>query len=522
MPRVLPPRCLFALLLALAGCDAKKERPAGDPGDPQPGGPSAADDKAARDEAKKRLKEIGKALHDYHNTVGFFPAGVVGPKGELGLSWRVQLLPYLGEDALYKQFNLKEPWDSEHNKKLVEKMPKVFESPGKKAPTGQTYLRSFIGQLGFLPAPLGVKVPGAPVRPPYPMPPGAWARGRPLTGITDGTSYTLAVAEAAEPVEWTRPDDLPYPPVPKLGAPFPDGFHGLMADGQVHFFPADLKDDDLRALITPQGGEVRPLEVVDKLVAAGKPPKKLPPSEIPKSLRDEGPRQTAVENLRAVVKAMRDHHNTSGFLPAGIAAKDGFGLSWRVQILPLLGEEALYKQFKPDEPWDSETNMKLLDKVPKVFASPGKAAPAGHTFLRTTTGPQGMIQTFPGQKGLPPGSQPGQPVPGRKISGIADGTSLTILVVEAAEAVPWTKPEELPVQGDAFAKKPLTVPKLGGPFEGGFHAAMADGRVTFYRSDYPPAELFKLLTPAGGEPVEPLGEPDRILYSLPPVVAGKK
>jgi hypothetical protein len=177
----------------------------------------------------------------------------------------VQLLPYLGEDALYKQFNLKEPWDSEHNKKLVEKMPKVFESPGKKAPAGQTYLRSFTGYFAFLPAPLpGPK--GARPTPPFPnQPPGSFARGQSVAGVTDGLSNTLAVAEAAEPVEWTRPDDLLFrgyipgspnsPPLPKLGGPFPGGFHGLMADGRVLFFPADLSQPSLGALITAHAGD---------------------------------------------------------------------------------------------------------------------------------------------------------------------------------------------------------------------------------------------------------------------------
>src|SRR5262249_18051136 len=163
-----------------------------------------------------------------------------------------------------------------------------------------------------------------------------------------------------------------------------DGFHGLMADGQVYFFPAELKEEVLRALITVNGGEVLGPEVTVKVFEAGRPPKKTVPSDIPDSLPDAAARKKAVENLRAVVKAAREHHAWVGFLPAGMGGKNAVGLSWRVQVLPHLGPEgtALYKEFKLTEPWDSEHNKELIEKMPAVFASPGKAAPKGHTFLR--------------------------------------------------------------------------------------------------------------------------------------------
>src|SRR5262245_11304997 len=111
-------RLLFAFGLLAAfglvvGCGKK-----GDPDvvvdpTPRPPTPGSSTEAAAKYEAVKRLKEIGKALHEYHDSLGQFPVGIVGPKGELGLSWRVQLLPYLGEDGLYRAFNMKEPWDSE-------------------------------------------------------------------------------------------------------------------------------------------------------------------------------------------------------------------------------------------------------------------------------------------------------------------------------------------------------------------------------------------------------------------------
>src|SRR5262245_56693586 len=73
------------------------------------------------------LKQIGVAMHTYHDKHRSFPAAAIyGKDGKALLSWRVALLPYLGLEALYKEFKLDEPWDSAHNKRLLEKMPAVY------------------------------------------------------------------------------------------------------------------------------------------------------------------------------------------------------------------------------------------------------------------------------------------------------------------------------------------------------------------------------------------------------------
>jgi hypothetical protein len=547
------PLALLVLLSLAAGCGKKPASepevapdPKPIPTDPAPKGLGAKAD------AANRLKQVGLAIHSYESATGRLPAGVVGPKGEVGLSWRVQILPYLGKDEaeLYNQFDLKQPWDGEANKKLLAKMPKAFAPAGKEAAEGKTHLRSFAGPAAFvrLPPPVPVGKGKAPP-PPFPhLPPGTPVPGQVFAGISDGTSGTLMVAEAADPVEWTKPDDLPFAgrgfdpkpvPLPKLGGLFPGGFHGLMCDGAVHFFPDTLPDEAVRGMITTNGGEVLP-EEVSKILFAPKPKKPVPPAAVPDALPDAAARRTAVANFHKVVLGLHAHHDAMGFFPAGVVGPDkSLGLSWRVAVLPFVGEEALYKEFKLNEPWDSDHNKTLLGKMPAVFASAGKAAEKGHTFVRTTTGPGGVLRTVPAgppAKGKPevppkvevnPSSQPGQIAFGPKLTNVVDGLSNTILFVEAGEAVPWTKPDELflPSPIDPKGGGPVLeakLPPLGGAFADGFHAAMADGRVTFYKTGYPTGHLAKMFCPADGWVVEPLGEPDKIGYSVPPPVANPK
>jgi hypothetical protein len=233
------PWCVLLAAL-LAGCGTNARPPGDGPADPGPFAdrqapdvpqdePAGASDAENRAEAATRLKRIGKAMLDHQNAVFKYPAGYVAEGGGLGLSWRVHLLPWLGKEGedLYKQFKLDEPWDGPTNKQLIAKIPTVYASPGKKTPPGMTHLRSFVGETAFFygMAPKGGNAPVPPVR------------GRQITEITDGTSNTLTVAEAVEPVEWTRPDELPcygypspktpeLPKVPRLGGVYAAGFTG--------------------------------------------------------------------------------------------------------------------------------------------------------------------------------------------------------------------------------------------------------------------------------------------------------
>ena len=96
---------------------------------------------AVKNAAADNVRRLGVALHHYHDANGRFPTvGNFDKQGRPLLSWRVHLLPHLGEQKLYKEFHLDEPWDSEHNKKLVAKMPKVFANPAvpKLAADGKT------------------------------------------------------------------------------------------------------------------------------------------------------------------------------------------------------------------------------------------------------------------------------------------------------------------------------------------------------------------------------------------------
>jgi prepilin-type processing-associated H-X9-DG protein len=81
-----------------------------------------------------------------------------------------------------------------------------------------------------------------------------------LSQITDGTSNTIMVIEAKEPVIWTKPADLTLPKektrMPSIGGLFKNGTNAAFCDGSVHFLPRSLMPAQLRALVTPSGGEV--------------------------------------------------------------------------------------------------------------------------------------------------------------------------------------------------------------------------------------------------------------------------
>ena len=150
------------------------------------------------------------------------------------------LLPYLEQDDVYRAFRRDEPWDSEHNLKLLPRMPATYAAPWTKyvdVPPGHTVIKVFVG-------------PGA-----------AFEPGKKLnlrSDFPDGTPNTLLVAEAGDPVPWSKPDDIPFAPDRpiKLRGLFKNGFRAVTADGSgPHMIPHDCDEAALRAAITRNGGE---------------------------------------------------------------------------------------------------------------------------------------------------------------------------------------------------------------------------------------------------------------------------
>jgi hypothetical protein len=187
--------------------------------------------------SQNNLKQLGLAMHNYLSTYNHFPTpALTDAAGKPLLSWRVAILPYIEEAKLYQEFKLDEPWDSDHNKPLLARMPKLYALPGEPKPDPtQTHYQVFSG-------------PGALFEP---------GKKVGVGQVQDGFSNTLMVVEAAEGVPWSKPEDLPFDPQkdpPKLGY-FPDGYNVGMADGSVRRLKKQLDPKVLKALITRAGGE---------------------------------------------------------------------------------------------------------------------------------------------------------------------------------------------------------------------------------------------------------------------------
>ncbi len=204
--------------------------------------PPAGERKATasqRRQSLNNLKQIMLAVHNSHDVSNQLPGDIRDAGGKALLSWRVAILPYIEQTPLYNQFKLTEPWDSEHNLKLLPQMPATYRLPGAPAGTTSTYYQVFAG-------------PGTPLGRPRP--------GR-VVEITDGTSNTLGVVEGAPAVPWTKPADLPYNPkgpAPKLTGPFSNGVHVAAMDGAAYALKRNIDADLLRNLIEAADGSVVP------------------------------------------------------------------------------------------------------------------------------------------------------------------------------------------------------------------------------------------------------------------------
>ena len=192
-------------------------------------------------------------------------------------------------------------------------------------------------------------------------------------------------------------------------------------------------------------------------------------------------RAKSVNNLKQIALAFHNFESVNNRFPAAVNKDKGpFPYSWRVAILPYIEQQELYNQYRFDEPWDGPNNRKLIDRMPATFAYPAfdgtpssRSSPSYFVF----TG----VSTIGGAEG------------GSQIQQITDGTSNTILAVEARRDIPWTRPEDLSID----PKAPL--PEFGGFTPDGFNALFCDGSVHYLKNSINPMVLKALITRDGGE-----------------------
>jgi hypothetical protein len=210
--------------------------------------------------------------------------------------------------------------------------------------------------------------------------------------------------------------------------------------------------------------------------------------------REASRRMSCSNNLKEIALAMHNYHSAFKQLPATATGGDPNNrlLSWRVAILPFIdGQESLYEEFHHDEPWDSEHNLSLVERMPDVYRcdSAGVLGAGKTTYMLP-------INAMPASAQNPPLLFEKDKI--TRFRDTLDGLSNTIMLVEAREqdAVIWTKPDDLPVD----LSDPLRV--IGDTHAGGSHVLLADGAVVFITSSIDPGLLSALLTRNGGEIIE--------------------
>lgn len=198
-------------------------------------------EKQARYQSINNLKQFGLGVHNYTNVNhhNFPPAYSVDKNGKPLLSWRVLILPFIGEEGLYQQFHLDEPWDSAHNKTLLAQMPAVYQSPGSAvAGQGKTNYLAVRGKDTVF----------------------SGEKANSFSTIKDSTSFTIMIVEVADSraVEWTRPNDFEFNPLNpieglvglRLGC-----FLALVADGSARSIPSSVSAEKLKGWFNISDGQ---------------------------------------------------------------------------------------------------------------------------------------------------------------------------------------------------------------------------------------------------------------------------
>lgn len=200
----------------------------------------SAREPARRSQCKNYLKQIGLALHNYHDQFKSFPpAWTTDASGRRLHSWRTLILPYLEQAELYKTIDFTKAWDDPVNAEAAKHLLDVYQCPSTTPDGNKTVYMAIVGPHAFLTP----------------------EKSRTHSDIVDGASNTVAIVEvpAEQGVHWMSPQDIDSEKfttqMSDKGNQHIGGGHVVMADGTVRFLSANLDAKTRTALSTIDGNE---------------------------------------------------------------------------------------------------------------------------------------------------------------------------------------------------------------------------------------------------------------------------
>lgn len=194
------------------------------------------------------------------------------------------------------------------------------------------------------------------------------------------------------------------------------------------------------------------------------------PTDVLAKLQEQSEEMRVMNEVRQTALAMHNFESAYGRLPFKPGPSQSDELSWRVRVLPFLDQNNLFQQFDLSQPWDSEANRPFSETRLPVFGIVGETNQTGLRWVQSDI---------------------------ERLADLTDGTSNTIAFIHNAPPVPWAANQPL-THNDAvrmfLALKPGETMIVG----------MYDGSVRRLSADTPIETFEALLTPAGGEVVDPI------------------
>jgi prepilin-type N-terminal cleavage/methylation domain-containing protein/prepilin-type processing-associated H-X9-DG protein len=224
----------------------------------------AAREAARRIQCFNNLRQMGLALHAYHDLGDRFPPGgwIRGPgkNNQVWLAWSALLLRHIEQEALYNAMNLARGFDDPANSTAAATVLSVYLCPSSVRPDPRTDGLGAADYGGMY----GERITSPNNPPKGPM---TYDQAFSIAAIRDGTSQTLFVGEASAwpDGQWANARNVfdqafPINKAPSfendLRSDHPGGAQALFGDGHARFIKESIDPRTLAALCTRAGGEV--------------------------------------------------------------------------------------------------------------------------------------------------------------------------------------------------------------------------------------------------------------------------